>query len=272
MDAFGSAAAGLGGVAQVASIGSAFWLGTRLVRRSLRAGGGMPERLLGVHLIAAIGLGSLLLSFASVSAYASTPLSPAAFEGLVVAGNVATLVGMGAALWFNALVFHGGERRPMALAATATALMCAAFLYYALAGGTKSPAALFGRSYWPLVAAMTACNLWLIRNALACRKQLLRRLALGLADPMVVERMLLWAVSSLSRLGLVLMAPVLNAWIDLGSLRHAAPWLLTLSALLIFSSCASLWLMLVPSARYRRWVEARYAPLSLSPASPRSSA
>jgi hypothetical protein len=66
----------------------------------------------------------------------------------------------------------------------------------------------------------------------------------------------------------VLMAPVVSALTDLETRRHAAPVLLMLSALLIFSSCVSLWLMLVPSARYRRWVEARYAPQSL----PRSSA
>jgi hypothetical protein len=262
MDPFSGAAAGL---AQAASIGSAFWLGARLLRRSLRTGGGMPERLLGVHLIGAIGLGSLLLGFASMSAYATSPLSPAAFTGVVVAGNVTTLVGLGAALWFNALVFHGGGRRPMALAAASTGLMCAAFLYYTMAGGTQSSAALFGRSYWPLAAAMALCDLWLIHDALAFRRQLLRRLALGLADPMVVERMLLWAVASLSRLGLVLMAPVMNASTDLATRREAAPWLLIVSALLILGSCVSLWLMLVPSARYRRWVEARYASIGGSP-------
>ena len=258
MDTLGGALAGLAGIAQVASIGSAFWLGARLVRRSLRPGGGMPERLLGVHLIAAIGLGSLLLGIASMSAYGASPLSPAAFEALVVAGNVATLAGLSAALWFNAVVFHAGQRRAAALAATSIAAMCAAFLYYAVAGGTRSPEALFGRSYWPLVAVMAACDVWLARDALSWRRQLLRRLALGLAEPMVAERMRLWAVASLSRLGLVLMAPIVSAWTDLDTRRGAAPWLLILSALLILSSCVSLWLMLVPSARYRRWVEARY--------------
>ena len=36
----------LGGVAQLASIGSAFWLGGRLLRKATRDGG-EPERLLG---------------------------------------------------------------------------------------------------------------------------------------------------------------------------------------------------------------------------------
>jgi len=263
MDALVGAAAG---IAQVASIGSAFWLGARLLRRSVRAGGGMPEGLLGVHLIGAIGLGSLLLGIASMSAYGSSPLSPGAFEAFVVAGNVATLVGLGAALGFNALVFHGGERRALALAAAATALMCAGFVYYALAGGTKTPSALFGRSYWPLAGALALCDVWLVHDALAGRRQALRRLALGLADPMAVERMLLWAAASLSRLGLVLMAPVVNVLTDLTVRRDLAPWLLLLSASLILASCVSLWLMLVPSARYRRWVEARHAPESRSPA------
>lgn len=260
MEGIGGAAAGLGGIAQVASIASAFWLGFRLLRRSFRAGGGMPERLLGVHLVAAIGLGSLLLGFASTSAYGAEPLPPATFQGLVVAGNVATLVGLGAALWFNALVFHGGARGPMGVAAASTAAMVAAFAYYHEAGGTASPAALFGRSYWPLVAAIAACDLWLIRDALVCRGRLRRRVSLGLAEPVVAERMLLWALASLSRLGLVLMAPVMTAALtDLDVRRGAAPWLLALAALLILSSTVSLWLMLVPSARYRRWVDARYA-------------
>ena len=138
MDAFSGAAAGLAGVAQVTAIGSAFWLGARLLRRSLRAGGGMPERLLGVHLIGAIGLGSLLLGIASMSAYGDSPLSPGAFEAFVVAGNLTTLVGIGAALWFNALVFHGGARRASAMAVTSTALMCAAFVYYAAAGERRA--------------------------------------------------------------------------------------------------------------------------------------
>jgi hypothetical protein len=59
---------------------------------------------------------------------------------------------------------------------------------------------------------------------------------------------------------LVLMAPVMTAALtDLDVRRGAAPWLLALAALLILSSTVSLWLMLVPSARYRRWVDARYA-------------
>jgi hypothetical protein len=176
-------------------------------------------------------------------------------------------VGLGAALGFNALVFHGGGRGPLAVAGASTALMVAAFAWYAHAGGTASPAELFGKSYWPLVAAMAVCDVWLIHDALACRNQLLRRLALGLAEPVVVERMLLWALASLSRLGLVLMAPIVTASMtDIDARRVAAPWLLLLSALLILSSCVSLWLMLVPSARYRRWVEARYARAGGAPA------
>jgi hypothetical protein len=260
MEGFGGiAAAGLGGVAQVASIASAFWLGARVLRRSLGPGGGLPERLLGMHLIATIGFGSLLLSIASMSSYGGDPLPAAVFVALVVGGNLATIGGLGLALWFSALVFHGGARGPMTLAAASTGSMLAAFAWYVAMGGASTPGAIFGRSYWPLVAAIAVCDVWLAWDALTCRRQLLRRLALGLAEPIVVERMLLWAVASLSRLVLVLMAPITSAVTDLEMRRHAAPWLLTVSGTLILVSCVSLWLMLVPSARYRRWVERRYA-------------
>jgi hypothetical protein len=259
MDFHGIAAAGLGGVAQVVSIGSAFWLGARVLRRSFAEGGGLPERLLGIHLIATIGFGSLLLSIASMSAYGGEPLAPAIFTALVVGGNVATIAGLGLALWFSALVFHGGTRGPMTLAAASTASMAAAFAWYVAAGGASTPGAIFGPSYWPLVAAISVSDLWLVWDALACRRRMLKRLALGLVEPIVVERMLLWSVASLSRLVLVLMAPVTSALTDLEMRRSAAPWLLTVSGTFILASCVSLWLMLVPSARYRRWVERRYA-------------
>lgn len=255
--ALGTAAA-IGGLAQIASIGSAFWLGGRLLRRAIRSGG-VPERLLGLHLFLSIGLGSLLLSVASMSAYTGEAALPAWFVPLAATGNLVTIFGLMAALWFNYHVFHEGQRAGLMVAVAASALMWIGFALYARAGGLESRA-LYGRESWPYVAAMVVADLWVVFDALRFRSHLMRRLALGLADPLVVDRLQLWGIASLARIGLVLMAPIMTAFVHTQELRaQLAPWLLALSAFLILATCVSLWLMLAPGERYRRWVAARYA-------------
>jgi hypothetical protein len=248
----------VGLLAQLASIGSAFWLGGRLLRKALRTGN-EPERLLGLHLVLAIGVGSLCLGFATLTAYSEKPLPPMLFDAITVAGNAATILGLMAALWFNYHVFH--ERRPggRVVAILSSVMMWLGFVLYATSGGIKSEG-LYGRESWVYVGAMVLGDLWVISDALRFRSQLVRRLALGLADPLVVDRLLLWSAASLARVGLVLMAPLVTELVHTQAQRLAvAPFLLLLSALLILAATVSLWLMLAPSARYQSWVEARYS-------------
>jgi hypothetical protein len=260
MDGFYGVAAALGGIGQIASIGSAFWLGSRLLNRAARPGGGTPELLLGLHLLFAIGVGSLFLSVATTSAYLPGLLSPAVFGGLTIGGNLATLFGLGAALWFNYRVFHDGQRGGRVVAVSTSVLMGCGFVLYALRGGMKM-GDLYGPASWPYVATMVIADLWLVSDALRFRAQLRRRLALGLAEPLVVDRLLLWSVASLARIGLVLIAPVTSLVVGgTTDLRISlVPVLLAASALMILAATVSLWLMLAPSEAYRRWVARRYA-------------
>ena len=260
MDAFYGVAAGLAGFGQVASIGSAFWLGSRLLNRAGRPGGGTPELLLGLHLLFAIGVGSIFLSIATTSAYLPEMISPAVFGGLTIGGNLATLFGLTAALWFNYRVFHGGQRGGRVVAGVVSALMWIGFGVYLQAGGMQRDD-LYGPASWPYVATMVLADVWLVKDALGFRAQLRRRLALGLAEPLVVDRLLLWSFASLARIALVLMAPVTSVLAGRTTeLRmELVPPLLGLSALLILGATLSLWLMLAPTEGYRRWVARRYA-------------
>jgi hypothetical protein len=258
MDGVHGVAAGFGGVAQLASIASAFWLGGRLLLRS-RRGGGVPEGLLGLHLLLAIGVGSLLLTVATTSAYAEKPLPPGLFRAFTLGGNLATLFGLMAALWFNYRVFHDGQRTGRWIAGIASVLMWLGFAFYVEAGGMAT-ADLYGRASWPYVGTMVLGDLWLVSDALRFRAQLLRRLRLGLAEPIVVDRLRLWSIASLARVGLVLIAPLTGVLIGTTTALRASlvSPILLLSALLIVAATASLWLMLSPSEAYRRWVARRY--------------
>jgi hypothetical protein len=135
------------------------------------------------------------------------------------------------------------------------------FALYAWNGGIQM-GDLYGPASWPYVGTMVLADAWLVSDALRFRAQLRRRLALGLAEPLVVERLLLWSVASLARIGLVLIAPVTSVVVGgTNDLRISlVPALLTASALMIVAATVSLWLMLAPTEAYRRWVERRYAP------------
>lgn len=253
------AAGALGGLAQLASIGSAFWLGGRLIRRGLR-GRATPELLLGAHLFLSIGVGSLLLTAVSLSSYSDFGIGAAGTARLAVAGNSLTIVGLMAALQFNSHVFHAGDRAGTLLALTGSALIWAGFAYLLRSGGLDDPAT-FDASYWPLAGAMVLADLWIAGEALHFRARLRKRLALGLAEPLVIERLGLWGCAAVARIGLVMIAPVVTWAVPSPAERAAlAPPLLAVSALLILVTCVSYWLMLAPTAGYRRWVERRYAP------------
>jgi hypothetical protein len=259
MDGVPGIAAGLGGIAQIASIGSAFWLGGRLLRRAQRSGGA-PERLLGLHLLLAIGVGSLLLTIATTAHYAKDPLPHGVIQAATIGGNLATLAGLMAALWFNYRVFHGGQPGGRLVAAVGSLLMWLGFALYVYEGGMTGPD-LYGRASWPYVATMAISDVWLISDALRFRSQLLRRLAFGLADPLVIDRLMLWSLASVARLVLVLIAPVTSFVFGTTTELRASlvSPMLCISALFILTATVSLWLMLSPSAAYRRWVERRYA-------------
>ena len=81
-----------------------------------------------------------------------------------------------------------------------------------------------------------------------------------LAEPLVVDRLLLWVIASVARVGLVLIAPLVTALLPSNAARAAvSPGLLLVTAGMILGATVSLWLMLLPTERYRRWVQARYA-------------
>jgi hypothetical protein len=248
----------LGALAQVVSIFSAFWLGGGLVRRAVR-GRGKPELLLGIHLVLTMGLGSLLLTAVSLAAYQDIGIHGTALAGLAGAGNVVVVIGLMSALWFNYDVFHAGQPLGRVLAWGCSTLMWAGFAYLVWAGGLGDPNG-YGPTYWPFGLAMVLADLWVAADALRFRAQLAKRLALGLAEPIVVERLALWGYGAVARIGLVAMAPIVNVLgITPEQRLAAAPALYILSGFLILTTCVAYWLMLAPTEGYRRWVERRYA-------------
>ena len=187
-------------------------------------------------------------------------MSPTALAALAGAGNGVVIVGLMAALWFNCEVFHAGQRESVALAWACSALMWGGLAFLGWTGGLTDPNQFADPAYLPLCGAMVLADLWVAVDALRFRAQLSRRLALGLAEPIVVERLALWGYGAVARIGLVVMAPIVNALTPSPEQRiEIAPAMLLLSAFLILTTCVAYWLMLAPTEGYRRSVERRYA-------------
>ncbi|MDP6540081.1 MAG: hypothetical protein QF410_11105 [Planctomycetota bacterium] len=111
-------------------------------------------------------------------------------------------------------------------------------------------------------AFRTVSYLWCFVESRRYGQLMRRRLALGLADPVVANRFSLWAVWTgglCSALGVVLVLRVLGRIVGVGA--DALPLFLAplrLALLLIVSvSVAAIWLSFFPPAAYQRWLRAR---------------
>lgn len=109
--------------------------------------------------------------------------------------------------------------------------------------------------YDVFAVARTACLAWGAVEALVYHGRARRRLRLGLADPMVTNRFLLWGI------GLAATATLMGTTIwasALGVDPTLAGWIL-LESLLGLVGAVSFWLTFFPPAAYRRLVTARAA-------------
>lgn len=230
-------------------------LGPRLLAlgRSRRQ---LPEFTMGLCLLLMGGLGYPLATVGR----AVTAL-PDDFRGLFVGGSaLCNSVGFAALAVFTWRVFRPASVLAEVLVAavlTALALLIPAeAVWPGLVESALSPEPYPGAPGYLRVGVGLAILYWASAEAAAYGRQLRRRLAIGLADAVVTDRMRLWAIAMgcasvsyttsfvLSFLGIDLAASSLGAAI-VGTLGLA--------------SAASAWLAFLPPARYLRHVRARPA-------------
>jgi hypothetical protein len=254
-------------IPQVVYLGAAFALAWQLFARARRSRDFAPL-LLGVQLLFAMGLGYALCGAGMALAMLPAEIglapgakAPALVAALLALGHGSTIVGLAAALWFERRVFWPDARWALALIGFLVAAMATGWL-----GATTSGAFATG-SYangWVqlLTAGMLATNLWVGIEPLVYHAKLAKRVPLGLAEPLVADRFLLWGLGSLARALLILMGPAAEALLgvlgagDRGAFSAAT--LFVASGLGLATSVAY-WLTFEPTAAYVRWVERRYA-------------
>jgi hypothetical protein len=219
-----------------------------LARRTREA----PELLVGTGLVVYSGLALPLLLVRGAG------LPPAAAYAALGVGQAANVVTVGAILAFTWRVFRPRAPLARALAAAGTASAAIGAGGIVVAFLAASSAAEGGPSARPFVALLivtwAGAFLWTGVESLRYHAMLRRRLALGLADPVVSNRVLLWAIWGITGFALDL----LNLGYSLAGLdfsRHPAP-LLTICASSLASS-AVWYLAFFAPERYLRLVSRR---------------
>jgi hypothetical protein len=222
-------------------------IGIRLLRLAHR-NRGLPELMLGISLLIGGTFGATLEAGGLALA---TTIEPHVVGMLLLVGKLCGLVALicqGVFIW---KVF-----RPNAAWAPAMIGLCVALSATAIVGFGFSGTFATGRVpmlwFWIELAARTAGSVWLVYEAIRYYGRMRRRLRLGLADPVVCNRFLLWAIAGLCGISMMLTAvppvlyPTTTNWLMV--------WDIALFSAFGIGFCTAYALVFFPPAFYRRWV------------------
>jgi hypothetical protein len=207
----------------------------------------MPEFWIGLGLLLVGGLWSPLMAVGRQA----VGLPDAVRTGLVMAGALSAIGGVSCLALFNWRVFRPSDAWAWALVAGLIVAITACFAAQAVAPGWIGYAR-HEQGPWLLGTWVVAANyVWASFESWRHYVMLARRRKLGLADPVVVDRMRLWALALLASLLASATAAICQSLgLPLGGTALGL-WLAGVSALV--AACC-LWLAFLPPDAYLAWV------------------
>jgi len=228
-------------------------IGVRLVALAARTGR-RPELLIGIGIL---GIGPTAMG-SMMAAAALAGAAPGPARGLTGLAFVAISVGATAACVFNWRVFRPEHPSARIFVGATAGLFALAIAAEGMTTGFADPlrpgaAGLF-------VSALCAANLlWGAGESLRYWLLMRRRLRLGLADPLVTNRFLLWGIGiGAAGVGSVIS---LAAQLATGDAMAELPALMLSNSLHGFTSAVLMWVAFVPPAAWKRFVvEGHRAP------------
>jgi hypothetical protein len=180
----------LAAIAGLFSVLTAWFVGVRLVllaRRTRQA----PELLIGLALMLTAGCWSPLVAVGRQADALSDPVRAA----LVVAGALCGIAGMTCLAVFNWRVYRPAAAWAPALSALIALALCAAFALQSSGVGWVTYART-ERGPWLLASWVgVGIYVWATAEAWLQYRMQARRRAIGLADPVVTDRMRLWTLT-----------------------------------------------------------------------------
>jgi hypothetical protein len=245
-------------------------VGLRLLGRARRGGWPTPELTLAIYFL--------------VSAFAATPPQILVYGGmgdprLAVAEPVARAllafavlamaIGAGAIYVFTWKTFHPERLWARAIVIAGCACLAVGYAIEAIFEGF-APVVFAGFGHWIGWAGRSAAMAGVAWESFRYWLQLRRRLRLGLADPVVTDRFLLWSIwAACAALNFVAdLASRSLYWLLFGTVEPVVEHLsamvvptITVTMALGVVSAITLFLTFFPSPAYQRWVARRSTPL-----------
>jgi hypothetical protein len=211
---------------------------------------GRPELLMGTGMVLIAGVGypsSLLAGFGGSVGEMSVPL--------YAAGCFLTLVGITLIFAFTQQVFRPQDGWARALVASGGAVMMVSLVgsTHALANADEAATSyLVARSWLGLaMIGYTACFLWTAIEGIVHHNMAVKRMALGLSDPVIANRFLLWGVFGLMATGINMASAAGNR---LGLDPSRAPLVLVPMGILGGGASVAMYFAFFPPAWYLEWL------------------
>jgi hypothetical protein len=224
-------------------------VGLRLLVLAVRSGE-LPEFGVGIALFLMGGLGYP----AAAVARGAPGLGVLPRVALEAGAMVCMVLGTAGIALFNWRVFRPEERWAARGVAALCAALVASFTWQAAAPGFLAAAENRGAGLRALEGLAGVALAWAAIESTRYAARLQRRLALGLADPLVADRVRLWSVA-------IVAAQLLNGASQLAAAfgRDIATWRYggALIGPLGLAAALAMWLAFLPPARYRAFVLAR---------------
>lgn len=210
----------------------------------------LPELLIACGIL---GIGPVGFAF-TLGAKSSGETLPALASACFAAALLSTAGGAFATAIFNWRVFRPDvPALPLLVGAVALAFV-AAFLWEAVATGFADPNAA-GYGFRLQTTLSTAILLWGAAESLRYFTMMRRRARLGLADPLVTNRFLLWGFG----IGAAGVGSAISVTAQLVTGQHflAVPWLTISNSLHGLTAAVLMWVAFIPPGFYRRFIESR---------------
>jgi hypothetical protein len=259
LDQINGTFAALLGISQLLYIAVVMTLGVRLMLLALRSRQ-LPESLLAIHFLLCCGLGYLLLVTALSAAREPGLLPVAVVTGMIAVGTFGSCVGVFGGICFNFLVFRRNEPWARGLVALAAVTLTTGFIGYGLTGGFTH-GRFEGLWFWLYYGTYAVGAAWVMVEPLRYYGLMRKRLHLGLAEPLVVNRFLLWGIGSVGRF-LMVVGGAIPAVIFAGQKTELVPgsvsFMLIAIALVGLGVAISYWLTFFPTQGYVRFIERRH--------------
>jgi hypothetical protein len=235
-------------------------LGVRLLLLAKRSRQ-LPEALLATHFLVCCALGYVLLISGLSGARDPELMSASLVTALIAIGYLGSALGVFAEAGFNFLVFRRNDAWAKGLLALFGATLATGYVGYGLTGGFHS-GAFAGVWLWLLYGSFVAVAAWVMIEPLVYHRAMRRRLRLGLAEPLVVNRFLLWGIGSVARFMMVVGGIIPAAILDEQKTQlrpDAIGWTLMAVALVGVVVAVSYWLTFFPTKGYVSFIATRGA-------------